>query len=341
MISVETAAWLDALYSQCSTAKGDGALAVIDPSKRRMIGMYPVGSGNDLLRVAHVMAGKNDLYLKINLLDHEAIRERSKAGQKGRYIVGRADEVKTIVSLHLDVDAGKSEKYLSRGAALDCLAAMPHPPTLIVNSDGPAGGFHAYWALSKPYRIADDADRQRICDVAKRWQNRLIDLAGGTLDSTANIDRVLRVVGGKRSSGNVVSCHEYDPHRAYTIEQLTIAPTMEEIAAEAKQRARSRLTSTLGPLGSHDGIQRRAAKYIAKMSPSVAGQNGHDRCFDAACVLVLGFNLSADTAYEILRDEFNPRCDPPWSEQELRHKVEQAEAKTGDRGYLIDKRKAG
>lgn len=80
----------------------------------------------------------------------------------------------------------------------------------------------------------------------------------------------------------------------------------------------------------------RAEKYLAKMEPAVAGQRGHDKCFKAACALVLGFGLSTDDAYGLLATTYNNRCDPPWNERELRHKVESANIQPGQRRYLAD-----
>lgn len=83
-------------------------------------------------------------------------------------------------------------------------------------------------------------------------------------------------------------------------------------------------------------IAERAAKYLAKMEPSVSGQGGHNRCFQAACVLVMGFSMTESEALSLLRHEFNPRCTPPWSEAELLHKVRSAASQPGSRGYLRD-----
>ena len=328
----ELAAWLDALYGNCRS--DDGSLVFITPDKKQIHTVGPVGA---LVELAEVLVTQRNLYLKINPMDADGMRERSIREGKGRHIVGNACEVKTIVSFHLDCDAGKSSKYHSRDEMLWILDRMPHPPSLIVNSDGNAGGFHAYWILRNPHRIVDDADRQRISGAAKRWEQRLNTLANGKLDSTADICRVLRVVGLHRSNGNLVSCHDYWPERLYTLADLTIPEPLPEVTSQAKRGERSRLTSILGPIA-RDGIAERAAAYVRAMDPSVAGQNGHDRCFAAACVLVLGFDLSADTALDILRTEFNPRCQPEWSDKELRHKVEQADRKPGERGYKIDER---
>jgi KaiC/GvpD/RAD55 family RecA-like ATPase len=83
-------------------------------------------------------------------------------------------------------------------------------------------------------------------------------------------------------------------------------------------------------------IAERAAKYLSKLDPSIAGQSGHNRCFQAACVLVMGFGMTESEALTLLKQEFNPRCDPPWSEKELIHKVKCAVAQPGSRGYLRD-----
>lgn len=81
----------------------------------------------------------------------------------------------------------------------------------------------------------------------------------------------------------------------------------------------------------------RAKRYIERLPASVSGQGGHNAAFHAACVLVLGFGLNKSEAM-ILMADFNRRCDPPWSEKELQHKVDSAAKQPGDRGYLRDAR---
>lgn len=67
----------------------------------------------------------------------------------------------------------------------------------------------------------------------------------------------------------------------------------------------------------------RAKAYLAKCSGAVSGSGGHNQTFIIASRLVRGFALSTDDAYALLCD-WNQRCSPPWSERELRRKVEQA-----------------
>jgi hypothetical protein len=79
----------------------------------------------------------------------------------------------------------------------------------------------------------------------------------------------------------------------------------------------------------------RASQYLSRIEPAISGSKGHDTTFRAACKMVLGFDLSVDQAFDLMAGEYNPRCQPPWSEKDLRHKVESANKQTGERGYLI------
>lgn len=68
----------------------------------------------------------------------------------------------------------------------------------------------------------------------------------------------------------------------------------------------------------------RARAYLSKMPEAVSGQGGHNALWSATRKLVADFELDEDTAYRLLFTEYNPRCQPPWSEKDLRHKVKQA-----------------
>lgn len=76
--------------------------------------------------------------------------------------------------------------------------------------------------------------------------------------------------------------------------------------------------------------------YVAKMDVAVSGSGGHAATFAVACALVKGFGLSIDQARPVL-EEYSQRCDPPWSERELEHKLQQADTvpDSRPRGWLI------
>jgi RecA-family ATPase len=78
-----------------------------------------------------------------------------------------------------------------------------------------------------------------------------------------------------------------------------------------------------------------ARAYLAKLPAAVAGQGGHPATYRAASILANGFDLPWSDAWSLLQ-EFNLRCSPPWSEKDLRHKLNDAYVKPHERqkGWL-------
>jgi hypothetical protein len=53
--------------------------------------------------------------------------------------------------------------------------------------------------------------------------------------------------------------------------------------------------------------------------------------------IMFGFDLDEATTYNLIASEYNPRCDPAWSERELQHKIKSvAETCKRPRGYLLE-----
>ena len=74
----------------------------------------------------------------------------------------------------------------------------------------------------------------------------------------------------------------------------------------------------------HDILIRRARAYLEKTPPAIQGQGGDAHTFQVCCRLVRGFDLSDNDALELLTS-WNETCVPPWSDLELRAKVEGAQ----------------
>jgi hypothetical protein len=85
---------------------------------------------------------------------------------------------------------------------------------------------------------------------------------------------------------------------------------------------------------SSSSVIERARRYLDRVPGAVSGQGGHNATFKAACILIHGFNMGRAEAF-VLLSEWNKRCQPPWSEKELRHKIESSDKQPGDRGYLL------
>lgn len=80
----------------------------------------------------------------------------------------------------------------------------------------------------------------------------------------------------------------------------------------------------------------RASAYLARMPAAISGAGGHDATFKAAIALVQGFDMAPEQALPLLQ-EWNRRCQPPWTEPELRHKLADASKahSAKPRGYLL------
>ena len=108
-------------------------------------------------------------------------------------------------------------------------------------------------------------------------------------------------------------------------------------AAFAPKPVPAVLPSAVPPVHENDVVQR-AIAYLAACPPAVSGQGGHNQTFAVTQALVHGFCLEPQTVLRLLRDHYNPRCKPAWSEKELQHKVDSALKHPSDKpsGWLRD-----
>jgi len=257
-----TEAYLYSLYLRCGIDAG----SIVVTTKSHPVGCYRL---DQIDLATQAIQSQPDTYIKVNLMDAEAMKARlAEKRQENRFaqVVGTANEVKTIVSLHLDVDADKPG-YLDRDTTLRRLDEMPVKPSMIINSNSFYGGFHAYWFLANPYKIACEDDREFIKTIALRWQARLRTLLDGKLDSTANIDRVLRAVGSRRSNGNNVNIHRMLPECRYTLRELSLPADDAELKKDSCSVVRKLITKTLGPCKDSDEP---ITEYIRASSITVA-----------------------------------------------------------------------
>lgn len=77
-------------------------------------------------------------------------------------------------------------------------------------------------------------------------------------------------------------------------------------------------------IASGNNIVERARAYVARMPAAISGQGGHNATYNVARKLLKDMpDLPESSAWSILL-EYNQRCEPPWSEKELRHKFDDA-----------------
>lgn len=106
------------------------------------------------------------------------------------------------------------------------------------------------------------------------------------------------------------------------------------LGLEQQPAPRPRLQS----IPSRDAIMRRAREYMARVPGAVEGNGGHQQTWEGALNCIRGFDLDRSEGRAIL-DDYNTRCEPPWSDKELEHKLDGImNAHTAGRGWLLEDR---
>ena len=83
-------------------------------------------------------------------------------------------------------------------------------------------------------------------------------------------------------------------------------------------------------------LSERAAAYLERMPPAIAGSGGHTATFNAVAALTRGFAMPEQDALPLVMAWNQTHCQPPWTESELRHKLRSAVSSTRPLGYLLD-----
>lgn len=97
---------------------------------------------------------------------------------------------------------------------------------------------------------------------------------------------------------------------------------VDKLAPTAKPRKNANIK--LDTPGAIDRVRRMLQAYVRRGHVAVEGEGGNNCTFHLACE-VLDAGLSSDCAYEALAQHWNGECRPPWSPEELREIVENAE----------------
>jgi hypothetical protein len=91
---------------------------------------------------------------------------------------------------------------------------------------------------------------------------------------------------------------------------------------QPKVRASTVASSAIVDIAFTNRVER-AYRYLAVLPPAIQGSHGDVYTFHVCCRLVRGFALEDGEALAVLQD-WNNRCQPPWSERELTQKVARA-----------------
>ena len=208
-------------------------------------------------------------------------------------------DVAAIRHLFLDIDRHASDVLLQ----LERRSGL-RPPSYVVHTS--PGRAHVLWRV-----------RGFDTPAAERLQKQLAADLDGDLAATsvAQMTRLpgfwnhkysepYRVWVDYRDVGRVLTPEDFPPFESS--EPLSSGPLVSE---------------TVG-LGCRASTER-ARVYLARVPPAVSGHHGDLHTFQTCCRVVRGFALDDDEAFAVLTD-WNARCQPPWTERELREKIRSA-----------------
>ena len=220
-----------------------------------------------------------------------------------------------LVVLDIDVKDGKDARPAIEGKDLSGAVCVRTP----------TGGFHYYWrAGGEAFQSGADLYGVNGLDVRA---------VGGYVVAPPSC--VILAEGERAKPYKVISG---DFARIGTVPQWLVEW---ERKRQADTAAKSAAVASGGgevvPKEADAALVARARAYLAAMPAAISGQGGHVATLKAAVALVVGFLLNDADALAIMREDYNPRCVPPWSRKELQHKV--AEARKNARGkrpgYLL------
>jgi AAA domain/Bifunctional DNA primase/polymerase, N-terminal len=95
-------------------------------------------------------------------------------------------------------------------------------------------------------------------------------------------------------------------------------------------------TTNTQPAGSND-LHNRILAYLNTIPGAISGNGGHNQTYKAAMALVNGWARGTEEALGYMR-VYNQRCKPHWTEEELRHKIDDAfkNEDKNTKGHLIN-----
>jgi putative DNA primase/helicase len=263
-------------------------------------------------------------------------------------------------------DTEKAAAFLLAMAVWDALVALGWPEPIVADS---GNGYHLIFRIDlaaddtfgtgpdgKPTREDGPSTllvKRVLAALARRFDTATAKVDRGVYD----LPRLVKLYGTRVCKGEDTPERPARYARVLSI-PAEITPVSVELLEAIAAQAPLELTTELNLAadierdhgndhdhdhGDEDGfgvltadVESRAIAYLENCEPAISGHGGHDQTFKVTCAIGPGFDLHPDTAFRLLREHYNPRCDPPWSEKELQHKVTEAYKVEERRGWLRD-----
>ncbi|MGL4943691.1 MAG: bifunctional DNA primase/polymerase [Thermoguttaceae bacterium] len=236
--------------------------------------------------------------------------------------------------LILDIDTKNGDGFADIAAMEAELGPLPWTPF----ADTPSGGRHLFFV--KP-------DHPIVGQTKIKWQGRptAVDIRIGDQYVVAPPS----IIDGKVYRFPTLEAYlQRNEAGVLNVAQLSESwiaalPSRDYRAAAASAPKTPVCVPRRSPMQRLDDIDR-CLLYVNKMDAAVSGSGGHAATYRVACTIFWDFALSESQGWNILW-QYNARCQPPWTEAELQHKMESAldpSNKTKPRGWRAaeDRRRA-
>jgi len=127
--------------------------------------------------------------------------------------------------------------------------------------------------------------------------------------------------------GYIVGAGSIVDGKTYKINTVGIADAPEWIVKKCNEkRVTKKAAKKSGKKISQKGAMIRAKEYLLQQAPvAIEGAGGDQTTFTVA-VRLKDFGLSASNCFEVMQDNWNENCQPPWAPDDLKQKIENAYA---------------
>jgi putative DNA primase/helicase len=246
---------------------------------------------------------------------------------------GKAEHVALARALFADFDFDGGSFSIPADALSRVSERGLPSPTIAVET---GNGVHVWWRLSEPLTdLAKFTELQRR--IAKRLGSdpkvidppRIMRLPG----TFSNVEKSVDPTTGCRTKDRKVLRSVPKPvrivHRGPAVHDLAV---FESVLPAIPPDPPKKVFEPINYECPDDAaLEKRVFAYLDKCKPSIEGQNGSGALFHALCLVVDNFALNEQWLRRAAEYYNSTKCDPPWSEKELDHKIQDALKQKGER----------
>jgi hypothetical protein len=173
------------------------------------------------------------------------------------------------------------------------------------------GGFRVLATLAKPVVITNRSDTEAWKARYLAWCDSVQSEHDVILDRRCcDWTRLYRLPNVQRDGR---------PARAPVVGEIPVVDLPEAVSPPVRDDT----PSAAMPSWSVDDMAE-AVRLATTAEVAMSGQDGQGRCFAAACAIANALDGDEDATRAVLTQHYNPRCVPPWTDAELRHKARDA-----------------